>query len=334
MSVDNRPLQRPPLGPPPPFDREVLPALDGLPQIQGWLSELNLDTIPAMREGTRAAMPAPTDEELSLGGAYTVEERTVPGPDITLIICRPRASAQPAPVLYWIHGGGMIMGSARDNLTDIVTIAQQVGAAVVAVEYRLAPETPHPGPVEDCYAGLTWTAQHADDLGLDADRIMVFGQSAGGGLAAAVTLLARDRGGPALAGQLLLCPMLDDRDATPSTHQLADAPLWNRTLNNLGWRALLGENYGRPDVSPYAAPARAHDLSGLPPTFIDVGSADLFRDEDVDYANRIWQAGGDAELHVWAGAFHGSDGLAPHAAISRSAATERLNWLHRQLDRP
>uniref|UniRef100_UPI00064BEF03 alpha/beta hydrolase fold domain-containing protein n=1 Tax=Nocardiopsis sp. RV163 TaxID=1661388 RepID=UPI00064BEF03 len=184
-------------------------------------------------------------------------------------------------------------------------------------------------PVEDCYTGLTWITDNAADLGLDPTRIVIGGVSAGGGLAAATALLARDRGGPALQGQLLLCPMLDDRNDTASSHQMAGTGVWDRTSNATGWTALIGPHAGGPDVSPYAAPARAEDLSGLPPAFLDVGSAETFRDEVVDYASRIWQAGGSAELHVWPGGFHGFDGMVPHAVLSRSAHAQRLPWLRR-----
>jgi acetyl esterase/lipase len=237
----------------------------------------------------------------------------------------------PVPALYYIHGGGMISGSSRDVLGELLDLADPVGAAVVSVEYRLAPETPHPGPVEDCYAGLVWTAEHAGEVGIDEQRLVLIGGSAGGGIAAALALLARDRGGPVLAGQLLIEPMLDDRNDTPSVHQMAELPIWNRAANEVGWTALLGDARGGPDVSPYAAPARAEDLSGLPPAFIDVGSADTFRDEDVTYASRIWQAGGVAELHVWPGGFHGFDGIAPQAALSRAAVATRVDWLRRLL---
>jgi acetyl esterase/lipase len=187
--------------------------------------------------------------------------------------------------------------------------------------------------LEDCYAGLLWTVENSSELSIDEERIVLVGGSAGGGIAAAVALVARDRGGPTLAGQLLMCPMLDDRNDSPSVLQMAGLPMWNRQANEVGWTALLGDARGGPDVPPYAAPARATDLSGLPPTFIDVGSADSFRSEDVDYANRIWLAGGRAELHVWPGGFHGFDGMVPTAAISRSAVAARADWLRRLLAR-
>jgi acetyl esterase/lipase len=233
--------------------------------------------------------------------------------------------------IYYIHGGGMIMGDNRAGLPSALDHAAELNLAVVSVDYRLAPETPHPGPVEDCYAGLCWTAAHAAELGIDKERLIVGGGSAGGGLAAAVALLARDRGGPALAGQLLICPMLDDRNDTPSSRQMAGLGVWDRAANEVGWTALLGDARGGPDVSPYAAPARATDLSGLPPAFIDVGSAETFRDEDVAYATRIWQAGGTAELHVWPGGFHGFSGLMPGASLSRAAVAAQRSWLRRLL---
>jgi acetyl esterase/lipase len=233
--------------------------------------------------------------------------------------------------LYYIHGGGMIIGDNRSGLPAALNHAEELQLAVVSVDYRLAPETPHPGPVEDCYAGLSWTVAHADELGIDPARVIVGGGSAGGGLSAAVALLARDRGGPALAGQLLICPMLDDRNDTPSARQMAGLGVWDRAANDVGWTALLGAARGGPGVSPYAAPARAADLSGLPPAFIDVGSAETFRDEDVAYATRIWQAGGSAELHVWPGGFHGFAGIVPRAALSRAAVAAQRGWLRRLL---
>ena len=320
-------------GPPPPYDPECGAVLATLPSFP----PLTLDSIPAMRAGAAAYMPRPTNAELARGGSYSVEERTVPGPpgapDVALIICTPVGATATAavPALYYTHGGGMITGTARDALGDLLDLAEQVGAALVSVEYRLAPETPHPGPVEDCYAGLVWTAEHAGALGIDPDRIVLVGGSAGGGLAAALALLARDRGGPVPAGQLLMCPMLDDRNDSPSVHQMAGGRMWNRSANEVGWTALLGEARGGPDVSPYAAPSRATDLSGLPPAFIDVGSADSFRSEDVEYAERIWLAGGVAELHVWPGGFHGFGGIAPTAALSKAAVAARADWLRRLL---
>jgi acetyl esterase/lipase len=296
--------------------------------------EFTADLIPALRQ-PNPLLPPPSDDDLRRGGAFEVTERLVPGPEgapeVSLLICRPTGVTTPVAAIYYIHGGGMIVGDNRLGLEQFVAWAEELRAVVVSVEYRLAPETPHPGPVEDCYAGLTWTADHAAELGIDPDRIVIAGASAGGGLTAAVGLLARDRGGPALAGQMLQCPMLDDRNDTPSARQMTGAGIWDSTANRTGWTALLGDARGGPDVSPYAAPARATDLSGLPPTFIDVGSAETFRDEGVTYASRIWQGGGAAELHVWPGGCHGFAALVPQAAISRAAVVAQLDWLRRVL---
>jgi acetyl esterase/lipase len=324
-----------PVGPPPPFDPELQPALDAMSSRGGLI--LSLEQIPAIRQAP-SPFPVPTLEDLRRDGAFEVSERLVPGPaggpEISLLIGRPAGRRSPVACLYFIHGGGMIMGDNRSGgVAGAFAHAEKLGAAVVSVEYRLAPETPHPGPVEDCYAGLAWVIEHADELGFDPARVIVGGASAGGGLAAAVALLARDRGGPALLGQLLLCPMLDDRNQTRSAYQMAGLGLWDRGANEVGWTALLGAARGGPDVSPYAAPARATDLSGLPPAFIDVGSAETFRDEDVAYATGIWQAGGQAELHVWPGGFHGFAGMVPDAAISKAAAAAQQTWLRRILGR-
>lgn len=294
---------------------------------------LTLDLIGARRE--RDLADRLTDAELCRGGAFEVQDRLVPGPagapDLSLLVCRPTRVDRPSGAVYLIHGGGMVVGDNRSRMPEMLDWAAEFALVVVSVAYRLAPETAHPGPVEDCYAGLLWTAGHAEELGIDTSRIIVAGASAGGGLAAATALLARDRGGPALAGQVLLYPMLDDRDDTVSTVQLADTPIWSRDENRTAWGALLGDDRGGPDVSAYAAPARAADLSGLPPAFIDVGSTDLFRDEDVAYATRIWQAGGSAELHVWPGACHSFETIAPRARISTDALAARRNWLRRLL---
>ncbi|MFB6698334.1 alpha/beta hydrolase [Streptomyces rubiginosohelvolus] len=323
-----------PVGPPVPFDPELAPALAAINEVLPPDAFADPATLSQLREGMRGGEEPPRDA-FSRGGAFAVEERTVPGPegapDISLLICRPTGATAPTPVIYHTHGGGMITGDKRGGVPELLELIDGMGIALVSVEYRLAPETPHPGPVEDCYAGLVWTAGHAVELGIDPARVIVAGASAGGGLAAALALMARDRRGPALLAQMLMYPMLDDRNDTPSAHQMAGLGVWDRTSNQAGWDALLGQARGTGTVSPYAAPARATDLSGLPPAFLDVGSAETFRDEVVTYAGRIWQAGGHAELHVWPGAFHGFDLMAPQAAVSQDARAARGPWLRRIL---
>ncbi|GGS77239.1 MULTISPECIES: alpha/beta hydrolase [Streptomyces] len=315
---------------PPPFDPELAAALEQLGPDAG--PGLAPEDIPA-RRATGRELAAALDP--TRGGAFDAADRWVPGPpgapDLSLLVCRPVAPPAPGPlpVLYHVHGGGLVLGTNRAGLEEPLTWAAELGAVVVSVEYRLAPEHPHPAPVEDVYAGLLWTAGHAAELGADPARIVAVGASAGGGLCAALALLARDRGGPRPAGQLLMSPMLDDRGDSVSARQLAGLGTWDRSASATAWRALLGERAGGPGVSPYAAPARARDLSGLPPAFLDVGSAETFRDETVAYASRLWAAGGVAELHVWPGGYHGFDALAPDAAVSRSARAARLDWLRR-----
>ena len=318
---------------PPPFDPELAAALE---LIKDMISPgLTLDEIVEVRQGPGIQLLAELD--LTMSGTFEVEDRRVPGPegepDISLLICRPAApeTAGPRPVIYHVHGGGMVIGNNRVGVDVPLAWAQALDAIVVSVEYRLAPEHPHPAPVEDVYAGLLWTADHAAELGADPERIVIAGASAGGGLCAALALLTRDRKGPQPIGQMLMCPMLDDRNDSPSTYQMAGLGVWDRTANETGWTALLGSRRGGPDVPAYAAPARAEDLTGLPPAFLDVGSAETFRDEVLAYASRIWQAGGVAELHVWPGGFHGFDGFAPQAAVSQAARAAHLTWLRRLL---
>jgi acetyl esterase/lipase len=320
------------VGPPVPFDPELAVALDVASRREQ--PALNAENLPALRAARIES--GPSDDDLTVDGAYLLSDETAPGPDgapdVPVLVCRPSGEGPLLGAVYYMHGGGMVLGSNRGNdVLAFLTVAAGLRVAVFAVDYRLAPENPHPAPVDDCYTGLLWTVERAGELGVTKDRIVIAGTSAGGGLAAATALLARDRGAPALAGQMLLCPMLDDRNDTPSARQMAGLGVWDHAANEFGWTALLGERRGGDDVSPYAAPARADDLSGLPPAFVDVGSAETFRDEDVAYATRLWQAGVQAELHVWPGGFHGFSLLAPEAVIARASMVPRAPWLRRVL---
>jgi acetyl esterase/lipase len=289
---------------------------------------LTPDTLPAMRSFQL------TSRETLLGNRAVVEEtQAIPGADgaeVMLSIFTPAGHTAGSPGIYWIHGGGMVLGD-RFAAPEALDLADDHGAVVVSVEYRLAPEHPSPAPGDDCYAGLCWFAEHAAGLGVDPGRIVMGGTSAGGGLAAATALRARDQGGPSLAGLLLCCPMLDDRQITVSTGQFGDDVVWSRASNTFGWAALLGDRAGTDDVSIYEAPGRATDLSGLAPVFVDVGSADIFRDEDVAFASSVWASGGSAELHVWPGGFHGFELMAPAARISQDTVAARRRWLARTL---
>nr|WP_225839361.1 alpha/beta hydrolase fold domain-containing protein [Streptomyces sp. NK08204] len=318
----------------PPFDPELAAALAALGDEAR--KPYTPDNLAARQKRDAAARPRPTVQDLRADGRFEVNELRVPGgadgQDVTLVSARPADVAGPLPLLYYMHGGGMITGNAWSVLPRLLhEWALTLELAVISVEYRLAPQARYPVPVEDCYAGLVHVAAQADRLGIEAGRIIIGGKSAGAGLAAALALLTRDRGGPAPIGQLLVCPMLDDRNDTFSSHQMAGTGLWDRTSNATAWQALLGDRHGAADLPSYAAPARAKDLSGLPPAYIEVGSAETFRDEGVAYANGIWQAGGQAELHVWPGAFHGFDTVAPQAALSEDARNARFRWLRRVL---
>lgn len=312
-----------------PFDPQLAAVLNGFGDPGGPSS---LDDVLTTRTD-RPAVPDPA--EIIQDRAIDVVDRTVPGPpdapDIAVTVLTPHTVPGPKPALVNFHGGGMMMGDRSMDTGRLADLVDELGVVAVNVEYRLAPEHPHPAPVEDCYAGLRWACANSAELDLDPDRIVVMGGSAGGGLAAGVALLARDRGGPRLAGQLLLCPMIDDTDHTTSSRQYEDSGTWTAQLNRLGWSALLGDTAGSEDVSEYAAPARAADLSGLPPAFIEAGAAEVFRDEDIDYAHRIWVTGGQAELHIWSGAFHGFDMFAPDSPITRAALDTRRSWLNRVL---
>ncbi|MGB5755692.1 MAG: alpha/beta hydrolase [Acidimicrobiales bacterium] len=284
---------------------------------------LDLSDIPKTRAGMAgllAALPTP-----DLPDEVTIEDVHVPGhdgdPDVLVRLYRRSGLGPAAPALYWIHGGGMVLGSVDMNDFDSAIRALRLDCVVASVEYRLAPEHPFPAPMNDCYAGLTWLAVNADQLGVDPDRIVIGGASAGGGLAAGLALMARDRGGPGIAFQLLVYPMLDHRNSTASSHAIADTRVWNRDANLAGWAAYLGDT---DRVSPYASPAIAEDLSGLPPAYINVGELDMFLDEDVAYAMALNRAGVPVELHVYPGAFHGSNGFVTESPLSdRWKADER-----------
>jgi acetyl esterase len=266
-----------------------------------------------------------------------IDDRTVPGwdgePDVSVRVYR-RARAAGAgvrgPAIVMIHGGGFIIGSVEAEHAGAALTAIDTGAVVVSVEYRLAPEHPYPAGLHDCYAALSYVHAKADALGVDPARVAVIGASAGGGLAAATALLARDRGGPPVCFQMLQIPELDDRLETESMRRFVDSPMWSRPKAVQSWQAYLGPLYGSADVPAYAAPARATDLSGLPPAYISTAENDPLRDEGITYAQRLLQAGVSVELHQFPGTFHGS-ALVTTAAVSRRAQRESALVLRQAL---
>jgi len=313
----------------PPFDPEVQAVLDELAKSPQ--PPLTRETLP--REGSDRMFP--DNDSVIAGRAIDWEDRVIPGPaggpDIEITIFRPRGREdETLPGFVNIHGGGMIVGHRSWETARVVDIVDQHRVVAVNVEYRLAPEDPFPAGVEDCYAAFVWTHENAASLGIDPERIVVGGGSAGGGLTAAVALMARDRRGPAMAGQLLLCPMIDNTNTTVSSFQYDGIGTWQREMNLLAWSCVLGDDLAfSVDAPAYAAASRAADVSGLPPAYIEVGEAEAFRDEDTEYALRIWATGGQAELHVWGGGAHGFDMYMPDAEITRAALAARASWLRR-----
>jgi acetyl esterase/lipase len=266
---------------------------------------------------TRAAA-APDTTELE------IEDRTVPAdPDVTVRIYRP-SGAQGA--IVWLHGGGFVMGDLETEHPWAVRVAQGAGVVVISVGYRRAPEHRFPAALDDVYAVLAWTAEHAPDLGIDPERIAVGGHAAGAGLAAAVALRARDQQGPRICYQLLNQPELDDRQETWSARNFTETPFMTRDKVAASWQHYLGSAV----ATPYAAPARAADLSGLPPTYIATAEFDPDRDEGIDYGVRLLQAGVPVELHQWLGTFHGSQ-AALSAKVSQRQIAELCAVLRRAL---
>ena len=258
----------------------------------------------------------------------TVTELSATAADGTAIPLRHyRADGSTAESLVlYIHGGGMFCCSVDTHDPACRGYTAATGVPLLSVDFRFAPEHPYPTSVEDCYAALTWAVEHAAELGADPERIAVMGDSAGGGMAAALALMARDRGGPALAKQILIYPMLDDRTTSPDP-EIEPFAFWTTDDNITGWGCLLGDAAGGPDVPAYAAPARAEDLSGLPPAYIEVGQLDIFRDEDTVYARRLSVAGVEVEFHLHPGVPHAWEVFAPHSDVAVRALADRARVL-------
>ena len=292
------------------FDPELAPHVGSLPQ-------LDLADLAGARRALAQAVaglrpyraPVPLD----------VRERSVPGPsgapEVRVRVYTPLSGTGDRPAVVFMHGGGFVMGDLETDAALAAKTAATLGAVTISCGYRLAPEHPFPAAVEDCYAVVSWAVREGRSMGIDPARVAVHGISAGAGLAAGVTLMARDRRGPAIAFQLLGMPALDDRLTTPSMRAFVDTPMWSRRQAELSWSFYLGDAAGGA-TSPYAAPARAADLGGLPPAYVYVCEYDPLRDEGIEYAQRLVQAGVATELHLYPGTFHTST-LVTRAAVSR-----------------
>jgi acetyl esterase/lipase len=307
-------------------DNDVLPreALD--PEIREAVCELpdfvfSAETVPLMRQNAVFAPVAASDIERT-------DLTTESDGGVSMTMLRPRGAVGNLPVLYWMHGGGLVIGNRFMDDSRLGEWCRLLSCVCVSVEYRLAPEAPYPAAIDDCDEGLSYLFDHAAELRLDTRRIGIGGRSAGGGLAAALALRWRNRADHRLAFQYLEYPMLDDRMHTPSS-RLNGLPVWSRESNAFGWRAYLGDGCGTDHVPSDAAPARAAELAGLPPTFMSVGTADCLRDETIEFAARLCRAGILAELHVYAGAVHGFDMFAD-CAVAKCAARDSADWLARQ----
>jgi acetyl esterase/lipase len=315
--------------PRPPYDPELSTRLDAMPSnLSGTLTH---EEVKRLRAGPMY--------NTNLSGVLstrqvTHEARQIQSPkgskSVTIsIFCPKNTNPGPKPCLYWLHGGGLIFGNKLSGVSFPLDVAERFDVICVTVDYGLAPENPYPAAVEDCYAGVKWINAHAEELGVDARRIMIGGTSAGGGIAVGTALMCRDNKGPALFAMCLKCPMLDDRELTLSRRQYAENKTWSQQHNAFGWDSYLGKQSRGPDVSIYAAPGRAEDLSGLPETYLDAGSAELFRDEVVAFASKLWASGVQSELHIWPGVYHGSETTAPAAAVSKLARETRMTWIER-----
>jgi len=312
------------------IDPELRPALEAaLPALPA-PGTADLGMLPAMRQAEQTDplfLPAPE-----------VAERLIPGPagapEVRVFVVNASPGAARPAILHF-HRGGFVLGRAIDSVPALQAQASALDCVIVTVDYRLAPETPFPGPLKDTYAALAWLHAHADELGVDPKRIALQGESSGGGYAAMLAIAARDRGEVPVAFQALVYPMLDDR--TGSTRELPahiGAFLWTREFNRLGWTALLGVPAGSEQVPAGAVPARVGDLTGLPPTWIGVGAIDLFVDEDVEYARRLVLAGVPTELLVVPGSYHRFQDLAPDASVSQQFVFAQYNALARAFGRP
>ncbi|KAL4915373.1 Alpha/Beta hydrolase protein [Aspergillus aurantiobrunneus] len=311
--------------PRPPLDPDLAAAQDRFAKTSGLIPQEKLDF--------RRKAAVLSWEAISRGkeDVLSHSEVDIHGPAgplrASILRSKHHASQPPASTIGIVHfhGGGHCTSDRFQGLNTLFPLVESLGAVVIGAEYRLAPEHPQPAQLEDSYAALLWAHAHAAELGFNPEKLITCGGSAGGNLTAGVSLLARDRSGPRILGQLLFYPWLSDEKASTSLDQFAELHPWTKEDNTHGLDLALGRN--REGASIYTLPARATDLSGLPPTYVDVGEADVFRDQDVEFATRLWKAGIPTEFHVWPGAWHAFDAFAPDARVSAKAARARLEWV-------
>lgn len=305
------------------IDPESRIPLEGLLQVMpgGFNSIPDIVQRRAVLSQMLAATPVPENPNIE------ISNHVAPGPagDLAVRVYSPKNAAKPAPGLVYIHGGGMIMGGLDGEDGTCQMMADRLGAVVASVDYRKAPEDPYPAAPEDCYAAASWVFENAASLGIDKSNIGIYGQSAGGGLTIAVAMMARDRGGPSFKYMVPIYPMIDDRNESASSKLVTDVGIWDRAGSIEAWGWYLGGN----PADHYAAPARATDVSGLPPAYIDVGELDMFRDEDIDFVKKLSEANVAVEFHLWPGAYHASEVFAPEAKLSARIWDSRIAGIKR-----
>ncbi|MBM46060.1 MAG: hypothetical protein CL458_12155 [Acidimicrobiaceae bacterium] len=306
------------------YDPEVRAYLESQPS----LGTVNSDTLESARNSRLLR-----NEGVLLSDEVERVDHYIPGLDgheVRVRVHSVKRSGELKPALYWTHGGGYVLGAPEQDDDRFDRWCQRFGLVGAAVQYRLAPEHPYPSGLEDSYAGLKWLKEHGESVGVDVNRIGIGGPSAGGGMAAALALLVRDRGEFEIDYQLLIYPMIDDTRTTTTAGW--NVPIWDPESNYFGWSSYLGDLFGTEDVPSHAAPSRESDLSNLPTTFIMTGSLDGFADEDIEYAKRLNHAGVPVELHVYPGAPHGFDGFAAQTAVAKQARSDINNFLARMLE--
>jgi acetyl esterase/lipase len=316
----------------PPVDTEIAnTVLPALIQAQEAGRQLSAEEFQAqVSVGQDAWSP-----DLSHGGRVVARETEIPSASgqekLPVLILSPATGDGPFPVIYYTANGGKMQQGPTVGLmsTDTAWVADE-GIVLVSIAPRVGPAHPHPAQVEDAYAGLSWIVENAPELKVDPSKIITFGKSGGGGIAAALGLYARDQGGPAIAHQMLIYPMMDDRLDNPSSH--FDVPPWTHANNRVGWQAILGEDAGGPNVSQYAAASRAERVDGLPATYLEVGSSEVFRDETIDFGARLARAGVSVEVHSWMGGIHAFEIMAPDSKLAKAALATRSNYLQRALE--
>lgn len=311
------------------IDAELLPAFERLQPMD--FEKTGVDEYKRIFNNLKGSVSLPKDDEVKV---YDVNiDNPDSDKDLRLRIYQPKKVQNSLAGILWIHGGGYLFGVPEQDEGQSIRFAKEVGAVVVAVDYRLAPEHKYPAALKDCYTALGWLWENADDLGINKNKIAVAGASAGGGLCAATTLLARDKGEYKIAFQMPLYPMIDDRFVTPASKEDIDLRVWNNVANKYAWNAYIGELMGTDKVSEYMAPARAKNLQGLPPTYSCVGNLDPFRDDTIDYIARLSQAGVPTELHIYPGAYHAFEVIAPETQYAQNTVNEYIAVLKKALNK-